>query len=178
MQVPADIAAYLTVGYRYLMREPERSRRAARLLYANWLAHVEFPEQTKKKPVIRAMFISKNFRGSVPLYAVNPLAPQGARRLAPRDLASWLVTCIDAKPYMTNWNWPYFHQQAQREHRLLVVTLAEELYRRERGVPPRDDQALVGTYLSALPDDGLGEVSDDTTPFVDSQGNSNETQRQ
>ena len=44
--------------------------------------------------------------------------------------------------------------------------LASELYRRERGaLPPRED-ALVGTYLKALPSDGAADQPDEMTPTV------------
>jgi hypothetical protein len=49
--------------------------------------------------------------------------------------------------------------------------LAEELYHRERGVLPPSDEALVGTYLQTLPDDGQADVGDGMTPTVtDSRG--------
>ena len=45
--------------------------------------------------------------------------------------------------------------------------LATEIYRRERGALPPSDEALVGTYLKSLPDDGSGELADGTTPTVE-----------
>jgi hypothetical protein len=45
--------------------------------------------------------------------------------------------------------------------------LATELYRRERGAPPTTEDALVGTYLQSLPDDGTAELADGTTPIVE-----------
>ena len=49
--------------------------------------------------------------------------------------------------------WTQVHFQELRSYRRLVVSLAEELYRRERDdVPVR--RGLVGTYLKALPEDG------------------------
>ena len=43
-----------TQAQRFLLREPERSRRVVRLLCANWLAHVETPGQRKRPPAVRA----------------------------------------------------------------------------------------------------------------------------
>jgi hypothetical protein len=42
---------------------------------------------------------------------------------------------------------------AHLETRELVIMLATEIYRRERGSLPSSDEALVGTYLKSLPDD-------------------------
>jgi hypothetical protein len=42
--------------------------------------------------------------------------------------------------------------------------LAAELYHRERGSWPPSDEALAGTYLKSLPDDGLPDVDDGTAP--------------
>ncbi len=42
-------------------------------------------------------------------------------------------------------------------HRALIVLLASELYRRDRGTAPPSDEALVGPYLESLPDEGTEE---------------------
>ena len=55
----------------------------------------------------------------------------------------------------------------RRAHRELVIMLATEIYRRERGSLPSSDEALVGTYLKSLPDDGSAELADGTTPTVE-----------
>ena len=52
-------------------------------------------------------------------------------------------------------------------HRELVIMLATEIYRRERGSLPSSDEALVGTYLKSLPDDGSPELADGTAPTVE-----------
>jgi hypothetical protein len=45
--------------------------------------------------------------------------------------------------------------------------LAGAIYSRERGSPLPSEEALVGTYLKSLPDDGSGELDDGTTPTVE-----------
>ena len=40
-ELPPNIAGFLYAVRRYLANEPKRSRRVIRLVYANWLAHVE-----------------------------------------------------------------------------------------------------------------------------------------
>jgi hypothetical protein len=47
------------------------------------------------------------------------------------------------------------------------MVLAEEIYRRERGSRPPSDDALVGTYLKSLPDDGSADLDDGTAPTVE-----------
>jgi hypothetical protein len=97
-------------------------------------------------------------------------APAGARARSPHDVASWLVTTIDAKQYVDGALWSSVHNQELLAYRQLVVLLAEELYHRERGVLPPSEEALVGTYLQTLPDDGSADVGDGMTPTVtDSQ---------
>ena len=118
MQLSPDMVGYLDAARRFLLREPERSRRVLRLLCANWLAHVETLEQRPRKPAVRASFslltstnpISKGTT-SVPLYPVSPDAPAGARSLPPQEVASWLVTTNDAKLRILvansyQWPWP------------------------------------------------------------------------
>ena len=52
------------------------------------------------------------------------------------------------------------------------MLLAGELYHRERGTRPSSEDALVGTYLESLPDDGSAELGDETTPTVSDSASS------
>ena len=95
MQLSEDMVGHLDAAHRFLLREPERSRRVLRLLCANWLAHVETPELRQRKPADWVSFplrLSTNpIRDGttrVPLYPVSPAVPAGARSLPPRVLAS------------------------------------------------------------------------------------------
>jgi hypothetical protein len=45
--------------------------------------------------------------------------------------------------------------------------MATEIYRRERGALPPSEEALVGTYLRRLPDDGSSDLADERTPTVE-----------
>jgi hypothetical protein len=167
MQLPVDLELGLYQVKRGLAREPERSRRVIRLLFANWLAHVEHPGQ--RKPAARARFhIAKQTTGAL-LYHVSPAAPAGARALSPQEVASWLVTANDAKlafryAFLA---WPTVRRVEQRNYREQLVLLAGEIYRRERGALPPSDEALVGTYLKSLPDDGSADLADEMTPTVE-----------
>ena len=58
------------------------------------------------------------------------------------------------------------HHLNQRAHRELVIMLATELFHRDRGALPPSEEALVGTYLTSLPDDGSADVADEMTPTI------------
>jgi hypothetical protein len=174
----------LEAARRFLLREPERSRRVLRLLCANYLAHAETRELPPRKPAVWAKFsyvTSTNpvTKGTlkVPLYPVSPEAPAGARALPPQQLTRWLVATVDARLRLVEgsheWPWPPdrvgdARAVADRKaHRDLVIMLATEIYRRERGSLPSSDEALVGAYLQSLPDDSSPDVDDGTAPIVE-----------
>ena len=56
MQLSSDMAGYLDSGWRFVLREPERSRRVLHLVYANWLAQAEPLEP--RKPASRGFVLS------------------------------------------------------------------------------------------------------------------------
>ena len=167
MGLPDDVIASLYHARRFLLREPERSRRAIRLLFANWLAQAEGPEWQRRKPAVLATYRDATQTDQVPLYPVGPEAPAGARVLSPRELASWIVSAYDMKVIEMSKFGPSVRRREQAGYRELVIALATEIYRRERGAPPPTDGALVGTYLQGLPDDGSAELADKTTPTVE-----------
>ena len=169
MALSPTVVDNLEAARRFLLREPERSRRVLRLLCAQYLAHAE-TRGLPPKPAVWAKFTFK-----VPLYPVSPEAPAGARALPPQELARWLVATLDASRQVWSggeWPWPpdRVHDpravEDRKAHRELVVMLATELYRRERGSLPSSDEALVGTYLKSLPDDRSPDVDDGTAPIV------------
>ena len=166
MQLSPDMVGYLNAARRFVLREPERSRRVVRLLWANWLAHVETREL--RKPAVRALLPALT-PVSLPLYPVSPDAPAGARALPPQELASWLVATRDAKLIMEEGDVMLMlrHRLYHRAYRDLVIMLATEIYHRERGALPPSEEALVGTYLKSLPDDGSADLADEMTPTVE-----------
>ena len=170
MQLSPGMVGYLYAARRFLLREPERSRRVLRLLYANYLAHVEHPG--RRKPAARARFhIAKQTSGAL-LYHISPDAPADARALSPQEVASWLVTTNDIKLRIlvaknVQWPWSPDRLRDRRAYSDLVLMLAREIYRRERGSLPATDEALVGTYLRSLPDDGSADLAVEMTPTVE-----------
>jgi len=178
LSLSPDMVDQLEAARRFLLREPERSRRVLRLLCANYLAHVEARGRPPRRPAVWAMLsISITMRKiGVPLYAVSPEAPAGARALPPQEVAGWLVATLDAKlrllrgydewlPPVRARDWRTVADR--RAHRDLAIMLATEIYHRERGALPRSEEALVGTYLKSLPDDGTAELDDGSAPTVE-----------
>jgi len=183
MSLSPEVVGRLEAARSFLLREPERSRRVLRLLCANYLAHVESRERPPRRPAVLAMCsyldssipITKRKIG-VPLYPVSLEAPAGARALPPQEVAGWLVATLDAKLRLISgydeWLPPVRARDwrtvaDRRAHRDLVIMLATEIYRRERGSLPPSEEALVGTYLKRLPDDGSTNLADETTPIVE-----------
>jgi hypothetical protein len=186
MALSPTMIEYLEAARRFLLREPERSRRVLRLLFAQHLAHLETREFSPRKPAVwaRLPYLDQSIpvtKGKirVPLYPVSPEAPAGARALTPQAVAGWLVATLNARLWLAEggrsdtWPWPPDRAGAGRfgadlkAHRELVIMLATELYRRERKSLPTSDEALVGTYLKSLPDDRPPELDDGTVPIVE-----------
>jgi hypothetical protein len=136
----------------------ERSRRAARLLFANWLALVDKPA-TKRAPIA----ISK----PTLIYATDPTAPPAARAVAP-DVLNMAIdhTALAQEMFRPGafstsngtpmsrapWEGDGSLAQETRHRAALIVKLAAELCRREHTKPPATAGALVGTYLKVLPE--------------------------
>ena len=91
-------------------------------------------------------------------------------------MARWLVATLDARLRLIRnydeWMPPVRARGTRnvadcRAYRDLVIMPATEIFRRERGAPPPIKDALVGTYLQSLPDDGSAELADGTTPTLE-----------
>jgi hypothetical protein len=139
--------------------ELERSRRALRLVYANWLAQVDKPAAERAPSAIY---------GGVLIYQSGPTAPPAARAVAPETLAHAVDATLVAKRLVCvyegdrsmlafdySWEGDSAFAHERRRRSVLLVKLAAELYRRERGKPAPNAGALLGTYLKNLPE-GVG----------------------
>jgi hypothetical protein len=167
LQLPPDLEGSVYAARRFLIREPERSRRVLRLVYANWLAHAENSNPRNRKPAVRGTFRTGKQDTTLSFYSVDPNAPAAAHGLSPDDLTNWLVTTRDAKLLLFQWLWPAIRIAERRDHHALTIMLANELYHRERGTLPPSEEMLVGPYLDHLPGDGSDEVDDGSAQRVD-----------
>ena len=147
--LPPDQRKSLTEAWRTWRAEPERSRRVLRLAMANWLAYYSLPPDGRPDP-------DPTLPGPVRFYDFGPEAPASARALSARNLHRWFDSTTDARALLMTVNPAILSSQEARTYRELVVQVACELYRRDRGKIPIQDEELVGTYLKKLPDDGLG----------------------
>jgi len=166
MQLPPDAAARVYAVRRFLIREPERSRRVLRLVFANWLAQSEIPPERWPKPAVKVLVPVLNEKVGVPLYPVGPEAADGARVRSPRQIGEWLVATHDGRRVLGSPLRAPVRLEERRTYRDLVILLASELYRRERGGEAATDEALVGTYLKRLPADPSDELGDGTIPTI------------
>jgi hypothetical protein len=136
----------------------ERSRRATRLLFANWLGQVDKPA-ARRAPIA----ISK----PTLIYAADPTAPLAARAVAPDNLNMAIdhaalaremfrpagMTATNGTPMSrTPWEGDGLLAREPRHRAVLIVKLAAELFRREHNKPPTTAGALVGPYLKVLPE--------------------------
>jgi hypothetical protein len=137
----------------FFYREPERSKRVAQLVFANWLAQCDRapPERTTTSALVE-------------LYQPGPEAPLAARAVEPEALRRWCNSTFVLENFLPMV--PYELRTIDRETSIwarLEVMMAERLYQREHGAPPATLGQLVGPYLKRLPP---GRDADDPVTFV------------
>jgi hypothetical protein len=141
---------------RSFKREPERSRRVYRLIIANWLAYCDRPRSTRPPFAVLAPPPFANSPATTPgfeLYVPEATAPESVKALPPDELARWFHSTIYAEILSPNFG-PI--DQAFKRDRAnfasLLIMLANELHKKEKGEYPDKVEALVGSYLKALPE--------------------------
>ncbi len=142
--------------------ELERSRRALRLLFANWLAQVDKALADRAPSTIYARVV---------IYEADRAAPPAASAVTPEALSRAIDETMLARRIFRpdepgrqvdiSWEGDGIFARERRRRSVLIVKLAAELYRRERGKPPANAGALLGAYLKELPE-GVGR--DDPIP--------------
>jgi hypothetical protein len=142
---------------RRVINDPERSRRVARMIFANWLAYCDLPSSQRPSLVLPP---SKNPEQDGPgktllgdLFIAGEDAPWQARALPPEELAKWYASTIDAQLIVPSGS--AVERAIVRERSAqdaLLYNLANELYKREHGQYPEHAEDLVGPYLKSLPE--------------------------
>ncbi len=148
----------------------ERSRRVIRFLFTNWLAEVDKPA-AKRAPHTKLEDIY--------LYEFDKSVPREARDVSPATvnqaidetlLARWIFREIAQDPRwldsengfaLSAWEGDGFFARERRRRSVLIVKLAAELYRREKGRAPARAGELLEGYLEELPE---GISRDDVIP--------------
>jgi hypothetical protein len=150
MSVVGNRLVHETARLRMAVRiDPKRSRRVTRLLFANWLAQCDRPPHLRPRVA----------RLSPLIFEPDAATPPTARALSPQELARWYESTTLAKAVLgdmaTELSPAKFIQkldEERAERASLIVTLAEQLFLRQRGRLPRSAEELVGTTLKKLPE--------------------------
>jgi hypothetical protein len=138
-QKMSDRISRLIASFRH---EPERSRRVTRLIIANLLAACDLAPDERKQRI-------RQF-GKLTLYAPAEGAPT---TISPEALARWNETTRYARVFQSDWMNVEKNALARDEtsRASLLVHLAEQLYKREKGHEPKSVDELIGPYLKTLP---------------------------
>lgn len=142
-------------AYWFVKREPERSRRLARLFFANWLAHCDDPASSAPK------IVPNSDRG--PIWGLYEGRGKGAWTIDPEALFGWLESTVMLRRFVPMY--PYLTPNIARERQAratLIVLIAEKAYALERGMSPASTGDLVPRYLQAIPSEYVG--SDTSMP--------------
>jgi hypothetical protein len=129
--------------WRFLQREPERSRRVLRLVTANWLAYFSLPASQRPKPDPRV--------AALDVYEFGPGSPGQARALPTEALDGWFNSAYDAQKLLRILDARGVSVLEAENHAQLLIMLATEIYRRDHGADPPTADALVGPYLERVP---------------------------
>ena len=144
----------LDAARRVLRREPERSRRVLRLVFANWLAYCDLPPDRRPPAVVPNPPAGQDPELSLlnDLFALDATAPAAARALPPADLARWHRTTLYTSAALPDFK--PARKAIDRERTTganLLIRIANEIHRRDHGDYPATVEELVGPYLKALP---------------------------
>lgn len=133
----------------FVRNEPERSRRVARLVFANWRRRLQEPWRVDPGPIavpLGSVYSSSLTIPSVWIYPDDPAWPPSLEEKAER-----MTEALVFKRVITNSQGPSQLLDIQAGHRraLLAVLLAA-LHQRERGQPfPGDPDALIDPFLAS-----------------------------
>jgi hypothetical protein len=136
---------------RFLTHEPERTRRLLRLAYANWLTHCDDPPGERPQIVGPADLVTPPPQGPrTAFWFFDETPPAGP---APRALAARMEATPLAASLLIAY--PAFQKAYDRDRSQrigLVMSLAEEVFRREQGRDPESPRELIGAVLERFPD--------------------------
>jgi len=143
---------------RLFRREPERSRRVVRLMFANWLSVCDLPADRRPPRATTPPKRSGQWllnRDLLPeLFNLDSTtAPASARAIPPAALARWWDTTLYARRFTPSFQTLIDADLRERAARAgLLIALGNELFRRDHGAYPTAAEELVGPYLKALPE--------------------------
>jgi hypothetical protein len=124
-----------------LIHEPERSRRVGRLVIANWLSVYDLPAAERKRRLHLGL---KN-------HFYDP-APGETSPIAIEELDRWYESTYYVREIFANLKG--LERSISRDEKVragLIVHLAGQLYKREKGEEPANVRELIGPYLKRFP---------------------------
>jgi hypothetical protein len=137
-----------------LLKEPERSRRVTRLVFANLLTACDQPPDRRTVACSLPASFGVGSKSLVDLYVVDGSATSSARSLPPDKILEWFQTTLFTKsltPVFVN-NIVKAADSERVAQANLLIALANRLYEIERGKPLETVEELVGPYLKSLPE--------------------------
>ncbi len=147
---PKWVKLQVAVGF-----DAERSKRVLRLYCANWLAAAKLPKS--RRPPLATIARRDGEVPPPPLFELDAAStPDRLRGISPPRIAGYYRGTILAQAAISSSWIVHYLATIDRErarHARLVVTLASEIFRRERGRAPTAPDELVPTYLPRIPDD-------------------------
>lgn len=140
----------------FLKREPERSRRVADLLFAHWLAHADDPPQSRPR-MMETRVDGNHSYPNFPYYVAQG-QKDAAHLLSNEKIYAWHQSTVYLKHLAIRFVWSLPACDSERTgQRIMLITLAEQLYQREHGkLPESADDLLSAGYLKELPE-GYGK---------------------
>lgn len=136
----------------FLKREPERSRRVYRIMYAHWLSQCDLPPG-RRIPMVKTQTRNNHTFPDFP-YTTPPGGLDAAHPLSTDDYHDWFRSTLYADFLCPPLG--HYLENLDRDRRglsTLVLHLAERLYTLDRGSPPERNEDLVASgYLERLPD--------------------------
>jgi hypothetical protein len=142
---------------RWLLNESELNARVLRLVFAGLLAQCDRPRASRATMVLPNLLI----------FAHDSHTPPAVRRLSPQKLGEWL-SASDVRHIFPPLRYGFTEIEGERNRfDLLLLELARHCYRHDHGRQPATYQALLGPYVSALPE-GF-EPTDLTTAPADAE---------
>jgi hypothetical protein len=138
-------------------REPERSRRVYRILYAHWLAAADLPPGRRPK-MFQTQVRGDHSHPDFPYY-VAPGRRDAAHPVSSEALYDWYATSFAWRNLLPVTYWMQSHDADRRALDNLVLTIADRLFLAEHGrEPTRNEELVQAGYLDALPE-GYGDDS-------------------
>ncbi len=128
---------------RFLMREPERSRRILDLVVAGQLAQCDRPRPDR--PTIHSTKYS--------IYDIDDRTPPAVAAMAPEDLSAWTLGSAFALVWGGGSGGVAKIESEPGVFDSILLGMAERAYQIEHGKPAKTYGDLLGSYLKTLPEE-------------------------